>query len=118
MNYWMEHELKRIRGENPAYPAHASESWPEEPAPPSQDAWDRELKRFAELLAEFRGFAQSQAEVLDRQVPETDPTKAVRSRSVIEVLWQIVAHNSYHLGQIIVLRAALGAGPPTRPDTW
>jgi uncharacterized damage-inducible protein DinB len=28
MNYWMDYELRRIRGERPAYPTHASESFP------------------------------------------------------------------------------------------
>jgi hypothetical protein len=28
MNYWMDYELRRIRGERPAYPEHASESFP------------------------------------------------------------------------------------------
>ena len=28
MNYWMDYELRRIRGERPAYPEHNSESFP------------------------------------------------------------------------------------------
>jgi len=33
MNYWMEYELRRIRGESPAYPEHNSESFPAASAP-------------------------------------------------------------------------------------
>jgi uncharacterized damage-inducible protein DinB len=35
------------------------------------------------------------------------------------VLGQMVAHNSYHLGQIAMIRRALGAWPPKAGgDTW
>jgi len=35
------------------------------------------------------------------------------------VLWQIVAHNSYHVGQIALIRRTLGAWPPRGGgDTW
>jgi hypothetical protein len=37
----------------------------------------------------------------------------------MEVLYQLAAHNSYHVGQIVVLRQALGAWPPPGGgDTW
>jgi hypothetical protein len=34
MNYWMDYELRRIRGERPAYPEHNSESFPPCRRPP------------------------------------------------------------------------------------
>jgi uncharacterized damage-inducible protein DinB len=35
------------------------------------------------------------------------------------MLWQTVAHNSYHVGQIAMIRRALGAWPPRAGgDTW
>ena len=35
------------------------------------------------------------------------------------VLWQMVAHNSYHVGQIAMLRRTLGAWPPRKGgDRW
>jgi hypothetical protein len=37
MNFWMAYDLKRIRDEKPAYPTHASESWPAAAAPPSEE---------------------------------------------------------------------------------
>jgi uncharacterized damage-inducible protein DinB len=34
-------------------------------------------------------------------------------------VWQITAHNSYHAGQIALLRRQAGAWPPERGgDTW
>ena len=35
------------------------------------------------------------------------------------VLWQMVAHNSYHTGQIAMIRRALDAWPPKAGgDSW
>ena len=35
------------------------------------------------------------------------------------ILWQMVAHNSYHVGQIAMVRRALGAWPPRGGgDSW
>ena len=35
------------------------------------------------------------------------------------VLWQMVAHNSYHVGQIAMIRRMLGAWPPRGGgDSW
>src|SRR6267378_4901314 len=53
MNYWMEYELRRIRGERPAYPEHNSESFPPAPSPADTQEWDRLRKHFASLLADF-----------------------------------------------------------------
>jgi uncharacterized damage-inducible protein DinB len=42
-----------------------------------------------------------------------------RTYSVRDVLWQTMAHNSYHIGQIAMLRRMLGAWPPKAGgDTW
>ena len=35
------------------------------------------------------------------------------------MLWQTAVHNSYHVGQIAMIRRALGAWPPQGGgDTW
>src|SRR5215475_11897548 len=45
MNYWMEYELARIAGKRPAYPEHAAESWPANPAPEERQ-WEEDVSRF------------------------------------------------------------------------
>jgi uncharacterized damage-inducible protein DinB len=38
---------------------------------------------------------------------------------VLAVLWQTAVHNSYHIGQVVILRRMLGAWPPLDgSDTW
>src|SRR5580698_3137618 len=59
INYWMEYELKRIRGERPAYPEHGSESFPAAPSPADAAEWDRLRTRMTELLGEFAELARS-----------------------------------------------------------
>ena len=35
------------------------------------------------------------------------------------VLWQTLVHNSYHIGQVVILRRALGIWPPRGGgDSW
>jgi uncharacterized damage-inducible protein DinB len=119
MNYWMEYELRRIRGTCPAYPKHASESWPDSAAPSDAEEWDRLRKNFAGLLAELAALTQSSPTELARPVEATHEGHAKIAGSLEAVLWQTVAHNSYHVGQIVLLRRALGAWPPRAGgDTW
>jgi uncharacterized damage-inducible protein DinB len=119
INYWMDYELRRIRGEQLAYPAHAAESWPSEAAPASESEWNRAVTRFKELLAHLAALAESAPEVLARDVPATHPDHAKHSSSLLAVLWQTLVHNSYHVGQIAMLRRALGAWPPSAGgDSW
>ena len=63
--------------------------------------------------------AKSDVEVLARPVEITTPDHTQLSNSVEAVLWQTLVHNSYHVGQIILLRRLLKAWPPPGGgDTW
>src|SRR5271170_2456027 len=68
MNYWMDYEVRRIRGERPAYPEHSSESFPPAPSPTDAQDWDRLRKRFAGLLADFAALAKSSPQEMQRQI--------------------------------------------------
>jgi len=119
MNYWMDYELCRIRGEKPVYPAHASESWPLHAAPAAENEWQAVVLRFGQLLAELATLAELSSEVLARPVEATHPTHGKHTSSLLAVLWQTLVHNSYHVGQIAMLRRALGAWPPSAGgDSW
>ena len=93
MNYWMNYELRRIRGERPKFPEHAAESWPTADVVVTAEEWDQLRRDFAWFLAEYEKTAQSSS--------------------------QVVVHNSYHVGQIAMIRRMLGAWPPRGGgDTW
>jgi uncharacterized damage-inducible protein DinB len=122
VNYWMDYEITRIRGEDPPYPGHAAESWPSESCPDELD-WNREVERFAALIDELAGLARSDDETLERQVRApaevADPSYPREPVTVLDVLWQTVVHNSYHVGQVALLRRALGIWPPPGGgDSW
>ena len=114
MNYWMNYELQRIRGEKPKYPAHNAESFPSLP-----QNWNHLKRDFSWLLAEFTKMAGSPRAELERQLESIQEGDKKVSDTPESVLWQMVAHNSYHTGQIAMIRRALGAWPPkSGGDTW
>jgi uncharacterized damage-inducible protein DinB len=114
MNYWMNYELKRIRGEKPEYPEHNSESFPSAPK-----NWDHLKRDFSWFLSEFTKLAQSPRAEFDRQLESVHEGDKKVAGTFESVLWQMVAHNSYHAGQIATIRRALNAWPPKAGgDTW
>ena len=117
MNYWMNYELKRIRGQNPHYPEHNAESFPSGP-----QNWDQLKRDLSWFVSEFTKLAQSSPEELNREI-ESSPAalehQSSKLNSMEAILWQMVAHNSYHTGQIVMIRQALHAWPPeSGGDTW
>jgi len=119
MNYWMDYELRRIRGERPRYPGHNAESFPPAPSPVHGEEWDRLRKQFVGLLANYAALAKSSRAELDRQVETAHDGDTKVAGTVEAVLWQMVAHTSYHTGQIAMIRRMLGAWPPKAGgDTW
>lgn len=119
MNYWMDYELRRIRGQRPAYPEHNSESFPAASAPADAEEWDRLRRRMADLLGEYAFLAKSSAQELQREIESVHEGDKNVAGTLEAVLWQMVAHNSYHVGQIAMMRRALAAWPPRGGgDTW
>jgi uncharacterized damage-inducible protein DinB len=119
MNYWMDYELRRIRGERPDYPEHSAESFPSPPSPADEAEWDRLRERLAGLLNEFIALANSSRQELDREIETMHEGDTKVAGTLEAVLWQMVAHNSYHTGQIAMIRRVLGAWPPRGGgDTW
>jgi uncharacterized damage-inducible protein DinB len=114
MNYWMNYELKRIRGEKPKYPEHNSESFPSTP-----QHWDHLKRDLSWFLSEFAKLSQSPRAELNRQLESVHEGDKKVAGTLESVLWQMVAHNSYHTGQIAHIRRALNAWPPKAGgDTW
>lgn len=115
MNYWMDYELRSLEGPEVPYPARARESWPPTPAPPSEAAWAEEVARFRRQIDALTLWARRST--LDGGVSRIIHPK--QGDTAQDVLWQIVAHNSYHSGQVALLRRAFGAWPPpSGGDTW
>lgn len=106
LNYWIDVELKCIESAETAHPGNDAASWPPAPAPPDQSAWAHEVALFRTNLGQLLTLAGARASTLARIAhKETGAT-------VEAVLWGLAVHNSYHTGQIVQVRQALGAWPP------
>jgi uncharacterized damage-inducible protein DinB len=117
MNYWMDYELRRIAGEQLSYPDHAIESWLAHPDPASEPQWHAARQRFGDLLGRFASLAESDAASMQKVVSPDKPAAPPSTAGAI--LQQIVAHNSYHVGQIALLRRQFDLWPPQRGgDSW
>ncbi|MEO8029865.1 MAG: DinB family protein [Gemmatimonadota bacterium] len=112
LNYWMDHELRSIAGPEVPTPEHASASWPDAPDPPDAAAWEAGRARFESQINQFMALASHLTDG-DRIVhPKT-------GESVRDVLMQMIAHNSYHIGQVVQMRRAFDVWPPAGGgDTW
>lgn len=110
MIYWQEYFLAEIGGERPDDPAHWQDSWPGAPEPASEEEWQAALDRFR------KGLEAAQAEAA-RDLAEPLRHRPERTRG--ERLASIATHNSYHAGQVALLRRQLGSWPPpVGGDTW
>lgn len=119
MNFWMDYEIRRIHGNAPVYPEHASGSWLPDPAAPGEGYWTAAVEQFRLLLDDLVGLAQSGPQELAREVLPAHKQQSGHTSSVGAILWQTMVHNSYHVGQIAMLRRCLGVWPPRAGgDTW
>lgn len=119
LNYWMRYELRRIGGEKPKYPEHNAESFPPKPFAGREGEWARLRNDFAGLLAAFAEHTQSSEAELSREIESVHEGDKKVASTLESVLCQMVAHNSYHVGQIAMIRRMLGAWPPRGGgDTW
>jgi uncharacterized damage-inducible protein DinB len=73
----------------------------------------------AARLERFDALSESPPEALGAQVEALHAGEGSRSSSMEAVLWQILVHNSYHIGQITLLLRCFGLWPPPKGgDSW
>jgi uncharacterized damage-inducible protein DinB len=71
------------------------------------------------LLADFVALANFSPQEMQRQIESAQDGDRNVAGTLEAVLMQMVAHNSYHTGQIAMIRRVLGAWPPRGGgDTW
>ncbi len=86
--------------ESPDWP---SGYWPPTPAPPTADAWDKSVARFRADHQAISALIRDQANDLFAPIPGGDGQTLLREALLV------ADHNAYHIGQLILVRQALGA---------
>lgn len=118
VNYWMDYDMKRMRGSPDPYPEHAAASWPEFEKL-SDVEWKKITDRFRDLSRQLETVCRSDAAMWTKQAPAAHPSHERNISTVGGMIFQLIAHNSYHVGQIVDVRRAMDAWPPRGGgDTW
>ncbi len=79
--------------------------WPKSPIPPSPAAWDKSIRDFHYDLLQMIALVEN---------PKTDLHAAIphgNGKTILREVLVLADHNSYHLGQLVDLRRALGIWP-------
>src|SRR3569833_118103 len=79
--------------------------WPKSPVPPSADSWEKSVSSFNKDREALRKLATNQKIDLLAKIPHGDGQTYMRELILAQ------DHLSYHLGQLVLVRQALGAWP-------
>ena len=77
--------------------------WPAGDAPPNAAAWDKSLAAFRTDLRAMQDLVADPATDLFAKIPHGD------GQTILREALLVADHNAYHLGQLVVVRRALGA---------
>lgn len=91
-------------------PSHVSPSfpdgyWPQGDAPPDKDAWEPSVAAFRADLKAMQDLVADAATDLFAPIPHG------AGQTILREALLVADHNAYHLGQLVVVRRALGAWP-------
>ncbi len=95
--------LEFCRNPRHVSPAWPDGYWPDGDGPPNEAAWKRSLKDFRADLAAIRALVTDPAADLLTPLPHGEGQTLLREALLV------ADHNAYHIGQLIVVRRALGA---------
>lgn len=79
------------------------EYWPQEKAPPKATSWDKKVLEIRNDLNELKKIIKNPKSKLLESIPF-----AKNGPTLLREILLVVDHNSYHIGQIILLRGQLG----------
>ncbi len=77
--------------------------WPESDEPPHDVAWDQCLSRFRDDLEAMKQLVRDVSTDLFAKIPHGE------GQTILREALLVADHNAYHLGQLVMLRRALGA---------
>jgi uncharacterized damage-inducible protein DinB len=86
-------------------PKWPEDYWPKSVAPPSDKAWDESVKTILNTQEELRKLVQDPSQDLFKPLPHGD------GQTLLRELLLAADHGAYHLGQLVLVRRALGTWP-------
>jgi hypothetical protein len=89
-------------------PEHKSPKWPEgywpaKPAPPDEQAWEKSVRAFRHDLKAMCDLVEDEKTDLFAKIPHGD------GQTILREALLTADHNSYHLGELVLVRRLLGA---------
>jgi DinB superfamily len=88
------------RHKSPAWP---DGYWPKKPEPPSDDAWENSIQSIRDHLEDMRSL------ITDKKHDLLAPLPGGSGQTLLREALLIADHNAYHLGQLVLVRKALGS---------
>jgi hypothetical protein len=82
--------------------------WPKSPAPPAADSWSKSVAEFRRDRDAFRALASDPKIDLFAKIPHGEGQTYLREILLTQ------DHNSYHTGQLVLVRRALDAWHPAK----
>ena len=91
---------RNARHVSPAWPVGY---WPKHSAPPDRKAWQASIEKFREDLRAMQDLIRDPSRDL------TTPFRHGSGQDLLREALLVADHNAYHIGQLVLLRRALGA---------
>ena len=95
--------LEFSRNSKHVSPEFPSGYWPKSEAPPNDAAWDLSMKSFRKDLNAMQNLVEDPSTDLFARIPHGD------GQTILREALLVADHNSYHLGQFVLVRQLLGA---------
>jgi DinB family protein len=76
--------------------------WPKTPIPPNEEAWEKSVAKFQDDLEKMIRLVENPKTDLFARIPHG------QRQTILREALLLADHNSYHLGQLVDLRRALG----------
>ena len=94
--------LEFSRNSKHVSPEFPSGYWPKSEAPPNDAAWDLSMKSFRKDLKAMQNLVEDPSTDLFARIPHGD------GQTILREALLVADHNSYHLGQFVLVRQLLG----------
>lgn len=109
MVYWQDITLDVLRGKDVDMNEVTKHTWPERSELEDDEKWLKLIERYRDGLVEVRDILYSR---------ELEEIVKIFDVTIAQAVLVNAQHNSYHLGQLVDTRRALGLWPPEHTHCW